>query len=56
MVAPLLWLVSAAADTVNGQRFLAARWDSALPVAAAATQAGAPVGWKSIATLPIVPV
>jgi NAD(P)-dependent dehydrogenase (short-subunit alcohol dehydrogenase family) len=55
MVPPLLWLVSAAADVVNGQRFLAAGWDSALPVAEAATQAGAPVGWKSIATLPIVP-
>ncbi len=56
MVPPLLWLASVAADAVNGQRFLAVRWNAALPPAEAATLAGAPVGWKSIATLPVVPV
>jgi NAD(P)-dependent dehydrogenase (short-subunit alcohol dehydrogenase family) len=55
MVPPLLWLVSDAADAVNGRRFLAAHWNANLPSAQAAEQAGAPVGWKSIATLPIVP-
>ena len=55
MVPPLLWLVSAAADAVNGRRFLAAHWDPALPPAEAAAKAGAPVGWKAIATLPIEP-
>lgn len=55
MVPPLLWLASTAANAVNGRRFLAARWNPALPPAEAAAQAGAAVGWKDIATLPIVP-
>ena len=55
MVPPLLWLVSDAADAVNGRRFLAAHWNANLRPEQAAEQAGAPVGWKSIATLPIVP-
>ncbi len=55
MVPPLLWLVSPAADAVNGRRFIAAHWDTSLPAAEAAAKAGAPVGWKDIAVLPIVP-
>jgi NAD(P)-dependent dehydrogenase (short-subunit alcohol dehydrogenase family) len=55
MVAPLLWLVSDAAAQVTGRRFLAAHWDSALPPAAAAEKCGAPIAWRSIATMPIEP-
>jgi NAD(P)-dependent dehydrogenase (short-subunit alcohol dehydrogenase family) len=55
MVDPLLWLVSDAAADVTGRRFLAAHWDSALPPAAAAEKCGAPIAWKSIATMPIEP-
>lgn len=52
---PLLWLVSDAAAEVNGRRFLAAHWDPALPPAEAAEKCGAPIAWKSIATMPIEP-
>jgi NAD(P)-dependent dehydrogenase (short-subunit alcohol dehydrogenase family) len=55
MVPPLLWLVSDAAATVSGRRFLAAHWDSALPPSEAAEKCGAPIAWKSIATMPIEP-
>jgi hypothetical protein len=55
MVPPLLWLVSDAAGTVTGRRFIAAHWDPALPPAEAAEKAGAPVAWSSIATMPITP-
>ncbi|MGH7534630.1 MAG: hypothetical protein ACREMG_03490 [Gemmatimonadales bacterium] len=55
MVPPLRYLVSDAAAGVNGQRFLAAHWDTALPPGEAAAQAGAPAAWRSIATLLIVP-
>jgi NAD(P)-dependent dehydrogenase (short-subunit alcohol dehydrogenase family) len=55
MVAPLLWLVSDAAGDVTGRRFLAAHWDKALEPRAAAAKCGAPIAWKSIATMPIEP-
>lgn len=45
MVPPLLWLISDAASTVTGRRFLAVRWDLKLPAVEAAEQAGAPAGW-----------
>ncbi len=55
MVKPLLWLVSDAADTVSGRRFIAADWDSSVPADQAAEKAGAPVAWLSIARMPIEP-
>jgi NAD(P)-dependent dehydrogenase (short-subunit alcohol dehydrogenase family) len=55
MAPPLLWLVSDAAAGVSGRRFLAAHWDTALPPAEAAEKCGAPIAWKSIATMPIEP-
>jgi NAD(P)-dependent dehydrogenase (short-subunit alcohol dehydrogenase family) len=45
MVAPLLWLVSSAADAVNGWRFDANAWDSSLPPEIAAKRAGRPAGF-----------
>ena len=55
MVPPLLWLVSDTASVVNGRRFIAADWDSALPPEQAAEKAGAPIAWMSIARMPIEP-
>ncbi len=55
MVPPLLWLVSDAAASVSGRRFIAADWDTGLPADQAAEKAGAPVAWLSIARMPIQP-
>jgi len=55
MVPPLLWLLSDEAQAVNGKRFIAADWDTALPPARAAEKAGAPIAWLSIARMPIEP-
>jgi NAD(P)-dependent dehydrogenase (short-subunit alcohol dehydrogenase family) len=44
MVPPLLWVVSPAADKVNGWRFDANAWDRKLDPAAAARAAGRPAG------------
>jgi len=55
MAPPLLWLVSDAAAEVTGRRFLAVHWDASLPPAEAAEKCGAPIAWKSIATMPIEP-
>jgi hypothetical protein len=55
MVPPLLWLLSDEAWAVNGKRFIAADWDTALPPAQAAEKAGAPIAWLSIARMPIEP-
>jgi 3-oxoacyl-[acyl-carrier protein] reductase len=55
MVAPLLWLCSAASDGVNGQRFIGARWDKDLSPAEAAKQAGAPAAWQQLGRQAIMP-
>ncbi len=55
MVPPLLWLVSDAAASVNGRRFIAADWDPSLSAAQAAEKAGAPIAWLGIARMPIEP-
>jgi NAD(P)-dependent dehydrogenase (short-subunit alcohol dehydrogenase family) len=55
MAPPLVWLVSEAAGGVSGRRFLAVDWDCTLPPTEAAEQAGAPVAWTGIATMPIEP-
>jgi NAD(P)-dependent dehydrogenase (short-subunit alcohol dehydrogenase family) len=55
MVPPLLWLVSDAAASVSGRRFIAADWDAALPADQAGEKAGAPVAWLGIARMPIEP-
>jgi NAD(P)-dependent dehydrogenase (short-subunit alcohol dehydrogenase family) len=46
MVPPLLYVVSRDADTVNGWRFDANLWDTALPPAEAARRAGRPAGFE----------
>src|SRR5271165_4180933 len=46
MVPPLLWVVSRAADNVNGLRFDANLWDASLPPAEAARRAGRLAGFE----------
>lgn len=55
MVPPLIWLCSNESDGVNGQRFIAMRWDSALPAAEAAKKAGAPAAWQQLGRQAIMP-
>ena len=55
MLAPLYWLCSSEANHVTGLRFLANRWDDSRPGAEAAKLAGAPIGWKDLAVLPVTP-
>jgi NAD(P)-dependent dehydrogenase (short-subunit alcohol dehydrogenase family) len=55
MAPPLVWLVSDTAGKVTGRRFLGVHWDPELPPEQAAENAGAPVAWTSIATMPITP-
>jgi 3-oxoacyl-[acyl-carrier protein] reductase len=45
MMAPIVWLMSAASDGVTGRRFVAKEWDAALDTRAAAEKAGAPAGF-----------
>jgi hypothetical protein len=46
MVLPLLWVVSRAADNINGYRFDANLWDSSLPPVEAVRRAGRPAGFE----------
>lgn len=47
MVPPMLWLCSAGADAITGQRYVAAEWDSSLaPEIAAKT--GRPAAWPEL--------
>lgn len=46
MVPPLLWLVSPAADNINGMRFDANSWDLNLQPAQAAAKNGRPAGFQ----------
>jgi NAD(P)-dependent dehydrogenase (short-subunit alcohol dehydrogenase family) len=55
MLPPLYWLCSPQSDEVTGLRFLANRWDATLLEAEAAKLAGAPIGWKDLAVLPVTP-
>jgi NAD(P)-dependent dehydrogenase (short-subunit alcohol dehydrogenase family) len=55
MVAPLVWLCSNAADGVNGQRFIAAKWDAAVPPEQAAKNAAAPAAWQQLGRQSINP-
>jgi 3-oxoacyl-[acyl-carrier protein] reductase len=47
MMAPIVWLMSAASDGVTGRRFVAKQWDPALDPRAAAEKAGAPAGFET---------
>lgn len=55
MLPPVIWLASSAADDVTGKRFLGTSWSADLAPEIAAVKAGAPIGWKDLAVLPIRP-
>jgi 3-oxoacyl-[acyl-carrier protein] reductase len=55
MVAPLIWLCSNGSDQINGQRFIAVRWEDSLPPAEAAKKAGAPAAWQQLGRQAIMP-
>jgi 3-oxoacyl-[acyl-carrier protein] reductase len=55
MVAPLLWLASDESSETTGRRFIAARWDAALPSLQSAEQAGASAAWASLGNQMIRP-
>ena len=56
MRVPVVWLASAAADGVNGRRFIAYDWDESLPVEERLEKAGAPAAWPQIPSKAIYPV
>jgi NAD(P)-dependent dehydrogenase (short-subunit alcohol dehydrogenase family) len=55
MAPPMLHLASDAGSAVTGMRFVAAKWDAAVPVAEAMAASGAPAGWPELARSPVWP-
>lgn len=55
MIKPLLWLCSNAADGINGQRIIAAKWDATLPPERALEIAAAPAAWPQLGRQAINP-
>lgn len=54
MAPPTCWLLSDAAAAVTGRRFVAAKWDPALPEEEAAAASGSPIGWPDLAAATVV--
>lgn len=48
MAPPIVWLCSEAADGITGNRYIAARWDTALPAKEAERRCRAPAGWPGL--------
>lgn len=55
MLPPLRWLLSAAADGVSGQRFIAAWWNATIDPSEAARASGAPTAWPQLGAPVIMP-
>ncbi len=55
MAPPILWLCSAAADAVTGNRYVAADWDTTLPPEQAEQRCRAPIAWPHLAQNPVWP-
>ncbi len=55
MAPPMLHLASDAGSGITGMRFVAAKWDAALPVVEAMAASGAPAGWPELAKSPVWP-
>jgi NAD(P)-dependent dehydrogenase (short-subunit alcohol dehydrogenase family) len=55
MSAPVVWLCSAVADGVTGNRYIAAKWDADLPPERAAAHCRAPIGWPDVGPRMISP-
>ena len=52
---PIVWLCSDDSDGVNGMRFIALRWDPALPRDERIETAGAPVAWPQLGAQSVQP-
>jgi len=48
MQAPVVWLSSEEAGSINGQRFIAYNWDETLPIKQRIQKAGAPAAWPQL--------
>jgi NAD(P)-dependent dehydrogenase (short-subunit alcohol dehydrogenase family) len=55
MAPPMLWLCSAAADEVTGNRYVAAQWDASKPPEDAERDCRAPIAWPDLAQSPVWP-
>lgn len=55
MVPPIVWLCSAQADGVTGNRYVAAHWNADLPPKDARKACEAPIGWPDLAGNPVWP-
>ena len=55
MLPPMLWLCSRAADSVSGNRYVAAHWNETASAEAARTASEAPIGWPGLAGAPVWP-
>mgnify|MGYP001401068691 FL=1 len=55
MVPPILWLCSADADAVTGNRYVAAKWDADVSIADACAASEAPIAWPELASSPVWP-
>ena len=50
-----LWLCSEQADSVTGNRYVAAHWDESASIDEARTASEAPIGWPDLAHAPVWP-
>jgi NAD(P)-dependent dehydrogenase (short-subunit alcohol dehydrogenase family) len=55
MVPPIVWLCSAAADGLTGNRYVAAEWDANAPQEQAERRCRAPIAWPELARNPVWP-
>jgi hypothetical protein len=55
MTYPMLWLASAAAADVTGNRYVAANWDETAAPSKARAAAEAPIAWPDLAGAPVWP-
>ena len=55
MAPPIVWLCTAAADGISGNRYVAAHWDPAEPPHQAEQKCRAPIGWPDLAQRPVWP-
>ena len=55
MAPPIVWLCTAAADGISGNRYVAAHWYPAEPPEQAERKCRAPIGWPDLAQTPVWP-
>jgi NAD(P)-dependent dehydrogenase (short-subunit alcohol dehydrogenase family) len=55
MVPPIVWLCSDAAQDINGNRYVAAQWDTSLPPREAEKACRAPAAWPQLGQSPVWP-